>query len=147
MGMSTVIGHVVIFTFFLTTLYLLYGQFHDHVSEVSAETLSQNTRLKKQLDTELSFSTTSYSAGTLMLYIDNTGKADLDPDELDLYVDQQWVAQADVTYTIQNTTVQEHLWNPGEQLFVEASETLGGGLHEAKIVTVDGVYTSTQFDV
>jgi archaellum component FlaF (FlaF/FlaG flagellin family) len=147
MGYSTLIAFVVLFTFFLVALSVLYGAFHGYLDEVSTESVFQSKRLKEQLHTEMAFTSTTYHDSIVELYVENTGSQALTNDSIDLYVDQDWIQQSDVEYEILNTTIDPLLWNQDEFLLVNASVTLSGGLHEAKIVVENGVYASVQFTV
>jgi len=145
MGYSTVIAHVVLFMVFLSSLYLLYDTYYGYLDDVGGDSVAQTERLKQKLDTRMSFSSTTYDNGVLELYLTNTGSLSVATQAMDLYIDREWVQENDVSFEIQNKTIDPLLWDPGELLLVNASKTLGNGIHEAKVVASNGVYTSIQF--
>jgi archaellum component FlaF (FlaF/FlaG flagellin family) len=142
MGYSTVLGHMVLFTFILIAISFLIGEVNDYFTDTTKDVEYQQENLKEQLWTEISLTTVTYDSTDYYIYANNTGKTTLETDCMDVFVDREFIPESNYSITILDTDFDPTLWNPDERIEIDAWWSPQTGTREIKAVTCNGVSDS-----
>ncbi len=141
MAFSTIVSQVIFFSFMLVVLVGIFIISKDVLIQDRNSLESKKDSTIQQLNTRVSISNASYSAGTIALSISNEGSTTLKTENLDFYVDNIRIPRNDSNRTIQilEPDIQNpRMWDPDETVQVLIDYTVAQGNHTAKIVTEYG---------
>lgn len=150
MGFSIAASHIIFFIAVVAIAASVVAVFSDYVDQAKGAMGDKQSRLTDQLKTDVKIVNVLYDTGTnpdtLLVYAKNIGTKKLDVDCIDLFIDSAYetLAYTDIIdpSTADNTTI----WELEQTLQLNASQNgLSSDIHEAKIITCNGVSTSYDF--
>lgn len=147
MGFSTVSAQLL---FFLAVVVISAGviaMFGGFVDQTKGAMVDKQHFITGQLKTDIIITNIDNSSGDLNIYAKNVGHQQLDTDCLELYVDSGWVALTAPKITNPSTGAAVDKWDTEATIKLSpASAPLNSGtLHEAKVITCNGISDTENF--
>ena len=123
------------------------SMFSSYVDQASGAMSDKQQYVTSQLRTDIIVTNIDNSSGDLDIYVKNVGNEQLDTECLELYVDSAWVnlASNDIVDPSTGSAVTD--WGPEDtlKLMPSAAPLNAGSIHEAKIVTCNGISDTEDF--
>ena len=146
MGLSTAYANIILFVVVLSVVSVLFSVYSDNIGGASSELMAQEKGLMERLDSGVRLSSTTVSGLDIIMYAVNDGGTDLEVNCADFYVDRDWIPENNIVeLTLTNVTFDPGVWNPGETLKMRTNYPIDPGLHEARVVSCNGVTGSMLF--
>ena len=147
MGFSTVSAQLL---FFLAVVGISAGViavFGGFVDQAKGAMVDKQHFITGQLRTDIIITNIDNSSGDLNIYAKNVGKQQLDTDCLELYVDSGWVALTAPKITNPSTGAAVDKWDSEATIKIDPSSAPlnSGTLHEAKVITCNGISDTENF--
>lgn len=149
-GESTIIANLILFVAVMgmasATVFVFKALAEENINAAADE----KNRAVNVMQTSFSLTSAAYDAGTLYVYAKNTGKAQFDPDELDIYLDGIRIPRNDtnrtVTVTVDTDTINTGTWDETEEVEFNVFITYAvPQTHTVKIYTPNGVSAESTF--
>jgi archaellum component FlaG (FlaF/FlaG flagellin family) len=124
--------------------------FKSMLDDSTSAAAREKQRAVNVMQTSFTIPSASYSAGTVYVYVKNTGDASFDPEEMDIYLDGIRIPR-DITNRTVNVTVDTDVsnvgtWDPGEELEFNVFTTYGvPASHAVVIYSSNGVSAESIF--
>lgn len=120
-GESTIIANLIIFVAVMGMAAATVFVFKTLIDDSTNAAASENKRTVEVLKTDFTIAAASYDgAGTVYVYVKNTGKAAFDPDDMDIYIDDMRVprnaSNRTVGVTVDTDTLNFGTWDEAEEL-------------------------------
>ncbi len=121
--------------------------FENYVSKAQSSFNSQNDLASNKLKTALSIINTNYNATSniLYVYIKNIGESKLRPQNFDVFLDDSYIVNFNVTQASDLSSITT-LLDIQDTGVVQIPTTLSPGTHEIKVVTEFGVGAEESFN-
>lgn len=121
--------------------------FENYVSEAQSSFSSQNELASNKLKTAVSIINTDYnsSSNVLYVYVKNIGESKLRPQNFDVFLDDAYVVNYNVTQAADFSTIMT-LMDLQDTGVVQIPTTLVSGTHEVKVITEFGVGAEESFN-
>ncbi|MBU0762437.1 MAG: hypothetical protein KKD39_05375 [Candidatus Altiarchaeota archaeon] len=147
MGFSTVATQLL---FFIAVVGLSAGVlavFANYLDETMGAMGDKQNYITSQLRTDIRITNIDNSSGHLHIYAKNIGDEPLSTDCVELYVDGAWVTVAPTRITDPATGTELETWFQQDtmKLNPQAAPLNAGSIHEAKLITCNGVSDSENF--
>lgn len=141
-GFAFLAAFALLFTAFVASDIELFMAEDDYTATSQDARVSEYDRISDYRHANITITKVEYSSssGSGTVYVENTGNVVLDPNYVDFMLDGEWFAEEDVQVSMSN-----EWWEPGEVLTISFTQTLGGGYHEVKVTTGEGVYAVYSF--
>jgi archaellum component FlaF (FlaF/FlaG flagellin family) len=141
MGISTVVTHVILFIAVLSIASGLLVVIKNYADQTEGTFITKANEYDKVIRTSIKIDVLSYNNVTkaTTIYIRNTGQSDMQPSQIDVYIDGVRFPRNDLNRTIlvtPDTDINDAgIWNPKEELEIEAFQELSPGITHNIIVT------------
>jgi archaellum component FlaG (FlaF/FlaG flagellin family) len=147
MGFSTVTAQVMFFIAVIAVSAGLIAVFGTYIDQAKGAMSDKQQYLMGQLRTDVAITNVYNGSGHLYVFVKNIGKQDLKTGCLELYVDNYYVTLGAAQIVAPSTGAATSDWPPEATIELKpTSATLGSGsVHEAKVVTCNGVWDSENF--
>jgi archaellum component FlaG (FlaF/FlaG flagellin family) len=147
MGFSTVAAQIMFFIAVVGISAGLIAVFGNYLDQAKGAMSDKQQYIVGQLRTDIAISNIDNSSGHLIIYVKNVGKEQLKTSCMNLYVDGSWVSLTSERITDPTTTNPVDYWAPEGTVKINPSSAalVGGQVHEAKLVTCNGVTDTEDF--
>jgi archaellum component FlaF (FlaF/FlaG flagellin family) len=147
MGFSTVAAQILFFIAVVGISAGLIAVFGNYLDQAKGAMSDKQQYIVGQLRTDIAISNIDNSSGHLIVYAKNVGKEVLKTSCLNLYIDGSYVSLTPPRITDPATTSQVDYWSPEMTVRIDPSDAplIGGHVHEAKLVTCNGVTNTENF--
>lgn len=140
---------------FAAVFILIFSVFFASASEVF---LTDNSRLilkhitsltdyKRVYDyhhTNISIKKITYTSGAFEVILENTGNTVLDPEQVYLAIDDEWISEDSYTVGFPQGSI-EGYWEPAEKLVIEFNRSLNPGWHSIKVMAAIKAFSEKRF--
>ncbi|MBN2567599.1 hypothetical protein JXB02_05975 [Candidatus Woesearchaeota archaeon] len=153
MGFSSVTAHLIMFIAVMGLATGLVATFKNYVDSNNDAMSAQWTYMSNNIKTDITISNSGYDNVTNLttVYAQNTGKTQLDPDYVDVYIDDLFIPRDTSNRTIQivpsTDTSNPGVWDPKEILEIVVNGSLADGSHTVDVATQYGVADTDTFSV
>ena len=153
MGFSGIASHLIMFIAVMGLSTGLVGTFKMYVDSNNDAMSAQWTYMSNNIKTDITISNSGHDNVTNLttIYVQNTGKTQLDPDYGDVYIDDLFIPRDTSNRTIQivpsTDTQNPNVWDPKEIVEIIVNQSLAGGSHIIDVATQYGVADSDTFSV
>jgi len=143
-------SHIIFFVASMVLATLVVGAISINVQSVADATRGSGTMLSKQIKTDITIISDSTMIPTngsyRVFYAKNTGKAKLDINQIDVFLDGQYITDSSLILKVLDTG--ETIWREGEVLEVNiANSEISIGDHSLRIVTETGILDTMDFRI
>lgn len=119
-GESTIIANLILFISVMGMAATVVAVFKTMLDDSTSAAAREKQRAVNVMQTSFTIPSASYSAGTVFVYVKNTGDASFDPDDMDIYLDGIRIPRNATNRTVQVTADTDlsdvGTWDPGEEL-------------------------------
>ena len=121
--------------------------FSNYVDQTTGAMTDKQQYVTGQLRTDIVITNIDNTSGHLHVYVKNVGNEQLSTDCLELYVDSGWITLAanDIVDPADDSAVEEFDSEETVQLKPTSSSFNSGSIHEAKVVTCNGITDTEDF--
>jgi len=151
MGVSTVIAHFLLFIITVTLVMMIVDTVTGYVTNMNSSLKQKVDVISEKIKTDITIITINYDSLTnvLTVYVENTGSVTLDPDDMDLYIDNERIARSDVNRTVEEDTdtVNPGLLDNSEILNMNTTKALSSGEHSVLVSTHNGIVARKVFSI
>lgn len=147
MGFSTVAAQAIFFIAVIGVSASLISVFSSYVDEASNAMSDKQQYITSQLRTDIVITTVDNSSGNLYVFVKNVGNEQLDTECVELFVDSGY-ANLDADDILDPATASQVTeWDPEDtiELRPDAAPLNSGSIHEAKVITCNGVTDTEDF--
>ena len=141
MGFDTIASQTIMFIAVLTVASMVVMVFNNYIYETSATLTAKKNSIVEKMNTEFEIVNAFYNStlNITSVYVLNTGKTTLKPQELEVFLDSQYVPRENWNATILTSVTNPELWDPKEMLEINISMPLSNGTHAVDIVSFNGI--------
>lgn len=139
-GFAFLAAFTILFAVFIASDVALFIAEDEHTASLQSARVAEYDRISDYRHANISIKRIVYRGSNGTLYVENSGRVTLDPAHADLILDGQWLPEASI-----QRSMNSEWWEPGEVLMINFTQSLEGGLHEAKVTTGNGVYAVRSF--
>jgi archaellum component FlaG (FlaF/FlaG flagellin family) len=150
MGFDGVASQAILFIAVISASAVLIIAFQTQLSDSASTASIKQKALSEQLKTEIIIESVSYNitAENTSVYVKNIGKTSIKPQQISVYVDDQWTANTTRSQTLvsDTNTINPTIWDPNEVLLVVVNQELDTDLtHSIAIATPYGTREEYEF--
>ena len=147
MGFSTVAAELLFFIAVIAISVGVIAVFGTYIDQVKGAMSDKNQYVVGQLRTDIVITNIDNSTNSLRIYVKNVGTEQLATDCIELYVDGGWVSLTANRIVDPTTGAEVSTWVPKATIKLNpaAAPLNGGSVHEAKLVTCNGIWDSKNF--
>jgi flagellar protein FlaG len=141
------ITHLIFFIGAIVIAVGVIGVVASNVQSITASYGINSKTLADQLKTDITIindpEKIPYSSGTYSFFVKNTGKSTLDPTEVNMFIDGNYVN------TTNNVTVMEggYFWYPTYVIRLNYTGSLSSGDHTVRVIAGNGVFDTMPFKI
>jgi len=143
MGFSSIGGFIIMFfalVFIISTFILIQGRMIDSTNLTFS---IQKEKMETEMATDISIINISWDNSTVpattTVYVENTGSVKLDPNQIDIFIDEIKIPRAEVNrtlgFTADSMTINPLHWDPTEVIRIDAFIALRNVTHIATVTT------------
>ena len=147
---GTIIANLIIFVAVMAMAAATVALFKTLIDESTNAAADQNQQTVSVMRTDFTISSATYNSGTIYIYAKNTGKQQLDPNDLDIYIDSVRIPRDVLNRTVQVTsdtdTINTGIWDEKEELEFDVFLTYATPqTHTVRIEAPNGVSADSSF--
>jgi len=141
-------SHVIFFAASMIIAMMVVGAISVNVQSVADAARGSGNMLSKQIKTDITIISDPddipVNGSYRVFYVKNTGKTDLDINQVDVFVDGQYVTDSSLVLRVIDTG--ESTWREGEVLEVNIAG-ISSGDHRLRVVTENGISDTMDFRI
>jgi archaellum component FlaG (FlaF/FlaG flagellin family) len=147
MGFSTAAAQIIFFIAVVGISAGVISLFSNYVDQAQGAMSDKQQYITSQLRTDISVTNIDNTSGHLHVFVKNVGNEQLDTECIDLFVDSGWVTLAANEIVNPSTDSAVTAFDPEDtiQLKPSTAPLNSGSIHEAKIVTCNGISDTEDF--
>jgi len=147
MGFSTAAAQVIFFIAVVGISAGVISLFSNYVDQATGAMSDKQQYVTGQLRTDIAITNIDNSSGHLHVYVKNVGNQQLHTNCIELYVDSAWVSLTSAMIVNPSTEAQVSDWDSeGTVKLKPTSAPLNSGsIHEAKVITCNGISDTEDF--
>ncbi|MFT4310638.1 MAG: hypothetical protein ACMXYC_03325 [Candidatus Woesearchaeota archaeon] len=141
MGFGEIAGSLIMFIAIVSTATILAFMFSNYTQATTSTIASQQQALNEQLKTSITIEHVFYDNNQLQMYVRNTGKSILRPQNINIFVGNQYINKNSSNTSVEilpdTDTVNIGLWDPKELLQIITNITLPAQQSHTIIITTE----------
>jgi archaellum component FlaG (FlaF/FlaG flagellin family) len=143
-GESTIIANLILFVAVMGMAGASVFVFKSMIDENTNAAATESDRTVSVMQTSFTITSAAYSSSTIYVYVKNTGKAQFDPADLDIYIDDIRVPRdtdnRTVNVSTDTDTVNTGIWDEAEEVEFQVFQTYAvPETHTVRVYTPNGV--------
>ncbi len=147
---STIIANLILFVAVMGMASAAVFVFKTMADESTNAAAEESDRAVNMMRTSFTITSATYSAGTVYVYVKNTGKAQFDPEEMDIYLDgiriPRDVSNRTVEVSADTDSINTGVWDETEELEFNVFMTYAvPASHTVRVTTANGVKAESLF--
>ncbi|MFT4312360.1 MAG: hypothetical protein ACMXYF_03965 [Candidatus Woesearchaeota archaeon] len=150
MGFGDIASQMILLIAVLGASVALVTVFQNQLGQTSSTISTRQDLLNQQLLTAMNIELLNYENDQLTFYVKNTGSTQMRPQQLSIYVNQQWIGNSSdrlLELVADTDTRNIGVWDPTEVLYGVINITLESGTHTFRIVSPYQSDVSKEFSI